>query len=247
MSTRRRSASPASRKSRVSFDAVKILRARLGVPAVVLALVMAGCSSGDKKPDAASAGGSSTTAGGPTSSTGPLARRVVDLKAEGFTIEIPVGWKDVVIDAAALQRLTESQSGGLDQAITAQIRVLAQRNGKLFAYDDSKRTTNLNVLKIPSTSGASIEQLAQELPAQLTAQKLRDVKVEMVTLPGGRPGAKASGTATVSAGDGRTADLFQLQYYALSGSFTFVAILATDDPARDQATLEASGQTFSVS
>jgi hypothetical protein len=227
---------------------VKILRARLGVPAVVLALLVAGCSSDDKKPDAASADGSSTTtAGGPTSSTGPLARRVVDLKAEGFTIEIPVGWKDVVIDAAALQRLTEPQGGGLDQAITAQIRVLAQRNGRLFAYDDSKRTTNLNVLKIPSTSGASIEQLAQELPAQLTAQKLRDVEVEMVTLPGGRPGAKASGTATVSAADGRTADLFQLQYYALSGSFTFVAILATDDPARDQATLEASGQTFTVS
>jgi ABC-type glycerol-3-phosphate transport system substrate-binding protein len=223
---------------------VKTLRVRLSVPALVLALVVAGCSSDDKRP--AAAGSSTTTVSGPTSSTGPLARRVVDLTTEGFTIEIPDRWKEVVINAAALQRLTEEQGGKLDQAITAQIRVLAQRNGKLFAYDDAKRTTNLNVLKIPSTSGATIEQLTQGLAAQLTEQKLRDVKVEPVTLPGGRPGAKASGTATVTAADGRTADLFQLQYYALSGSFTFVAILATDDPARDQPTMEAVGQTFTV-
>ncbi len=226
---------------------MRTLPARLGVPVFVLALLVAGCSSGDESSGGASEGGSSTTAAsGPTSSTGPLARRVVDLRTEGFTIEVPQPWKDVVIDAAALQRLTESQGGKLDQAITAQIRVLAQRNGKLFAYDDTKRTTNLNVLKIPSTSGATIDQLAESLPAQLTEQKLRDVKVEKVTLPGGRPGVKASGTATVTASDGRTADLFQLQYYALSGSFTFVAILASDDPARDQATMEAVGQTFTV-
>ncbi|MGH9004838.1 MAG: hypothetical protein ACRDYV_17080, partial [Acidimicrobiia bacterium] len=187
-----------------------------------------------------------TTAGGATSSTGPAARRVVDVRAEGFTIEIPEKWKEVVIDAAALQRLTESGGDALDQAITAQIRVLAERNGKLFAYDDTKRTTNLNVLKIPSTSGATIEQLLEGLAAQLTAQQLRDVKVEPITLPGGRPGATASGTSTVDAGGGKTADLFQLQFYALSGSFTFVAILATDDPARDQATMEAVGQTFTV-
>jgi hypothetical protein len=225
---------------------VNTFRARLVTPALALALVVAGCSSGDKKPAAAPGDSSSTTASGPTSSTGPLPRRVVDVKAEGFTIEIPQTWKEVVIDAAALQRLTEQQGGKLDQAVAAQIRVLAQRNGKLFAYDDAKRTTNLNVLKIPSTSGATIEQLAQGLPAQLTEQKLRDVKVEMVTLPGSRPGIKASGTSTVSAADGRTADLFQMQYYALSGSFTFVAILATDDRARDQATMEAVGQTFTV-
>ncbi|HEY3241688.1 MAG TPA: hypothetical protein VGL92_19155 [Acidimicrobiia bacterium] len=222
------------------------LRARLVAPALTLALVVAGCSSDDKKPAAGGDGSSTTTASGPTSSTGPLPRRVVDVKAEGFTIEVPESWKEVVIDAAALQRLAEQQGGKLDQAITAQIRVLAERNGKLFAYDDAKRTTNLNVLKIPSTSGATIEQFAQGLPGQLTEQKLRDVKVEMITLPGSRPGVKASGTSTVTAADGRTADLFQLQYYALSGSFTFVAILATDDPARDQATMEAVGQTFTV-
>ena len=219
---------------------------RLSAPVLALALVMAGCASGDKEPAAAPDGGSSTTATGPTSSTGPLARRVVDVKAEGFTIEIPERWKEVVIDATALQRLTQEQGGKLDQAITNQVRVLAQRNGKLFAYDDAKRTTNLNVLKIPSGSGATVEQLAEGLPAQLAEQKLRDVKVESVTLPGNRPGVKASGTATVTASDGRTVDLFQLQYYALSGSFTFVAILATDEPARDQATMEAVGQTFTV-
>jgi hypothetical protein len=223
------------------------LRVRPGAPVLALAVLLAGCSSDDKKPAAAPEGGSSTTAAsGPTSSTGPLPRKVVDVKAEGFTIEVPQSWKEVVIDATALQRLTQEQGGKLDQAITAQIRVLAERNGKLFAYDDAKRTTNLNVLKIPSTSGATIEQLAQGLATQLTAQKLRDVKVESVTLPGSRPGVKASGNSTVAAADGRTADLFQLQYYALSGNFTFVAILATDDPARDQATLEAVGQTFTV-
>jgi hypothetical protein len=221
------------------------LHLRLGAPVLALAILLAGCSSGDKQP-AAAPGGSSTTASGPTSSTGPLPRRIVDVKAEGFTIEIPQSWKDVVIDAAALQRLTEAEGGKLDQAITNQIRVLAQRNGKLFAYDDAKRTTNLNVLKIPSTSGATIEQLAEGLPAQLTEQKLRDVKVETTTLPGGRPGVKASGTATVTAADGRSVDLFQLQYYAVSGSFTFVAILASDDSARDRATMEAVGQTFTV-
>ena len=220
---------------------------RLGASALALVVAVAGCSSDDKQPAATPGGGSSTTvASGPTSSTGPLPRRVVDVKAEGFTIEIPERWKDVVIDATALQRLSEEQGGKLDQAIANQVRVLAQRNGKLFAYDDAKRTTNLNVLKVPSTSGATIEQLAEGLPAQLTEQKLRDVKVESVTLPGGRPGVKASGTATVTASGGRTADLFQLQYYALAGSFTFVAILATDDPVRDQATMEAIGQTFTV-
>ena len=218
----------------------------LGTPLLLLALVLAGCA-GDSD-GAASEGGSSTTsaAGGPTSSTAPQARRVVDVRAEGFTIEIPQTWKEVVIDAAALQRLTQEGGGGLDAAITAQIRVLAQRNGKLFAYDDTKRTTNLNVLKIPSASGATIDQLLEGLAGQLTEQQLRDVKVEPITLPGGRPGAKASGTSTVDAGGGRTADLFQLQYYALSGNFTFVAILASDDPARDQATMEAVGQTFTV-
>lgn len=227
-------------------DPVRSARSCLGVAALVLALIVAGCSSDDKKPGESAGAASSTTAAGPTSSTGPLARRVVDVRAEGFSIEIPQMWKDVVIDATALQRLAEQQSGKLDQAITAQIRTLAQRNGKLFAYDDTKRTTNLNVLKVPSTSGATIEQLSEGLAAQLTEQKLHDVKVEMVTLPGNRPAAKASGTATVTSVDGRSADLFQLQYYALSGSFTFVAILATDDPARDQATLEAVGQTFTV-
>ena len=226
-------------------DPVTSARSRLGVAVVVLALIVAGCSSGDKK-SGASAGGASSTTAGPTSSTGPVARRVVDVRAEGFTIEVPQGWKDVVIDASALQRLAQQQSGKLDQAITAQIRTLAERNGKLFAYDDAKRTTNLNVLKVPSTSGATIEQLSEGLAAQLTEQKLRDVKVEMVTLPGNRPGVKASGTATVTSADGRSAELFQLQYYAISGSFTFVAILATDDPPRDQATLEAVGQTFTV-
>ena len=212
---------------------------------LMLALALAGCSSGDN--DGSAAAASSTTAGsGPTSSTAPQARRVIDVRAEGFTIEIPESWKEVVIDAAALQRLTQEGGGGFDGAITAQIRVLAQRNGKLFAYDDTKRTTNLNVLKIPSASGATIDQLLEGLAAQLTEQKLRDVKVEPITLPGGRPGARASGTSTVDAGGGKTADLFQLQYYALSGSFTFVAILASDDPARDQATMEAVGQTFTV-
>jgi hypothetical protein len=219
----------------------------LGAPVLALALVVAGCSSDEKQPAAAPDGGSSTTAAsGPTSSTGPLGRRIVDVKAEGFTIEIPERWKEVVIDAAALQRLFQEQGGTLDQAVNNQVRVLAQRNGKLFAYDDTKRTTNLNVLKIPSRPEATIEQLAEGLPAQLTEQKLRDVRVEMITLPGGRPGVRASGTSTVTAAEGRTADLFQLQYYALSGSFTFVAILATDEPARDQATMEAVGQTFTV-
>jgi hypothetical protein len=219
----------------------------LGAPVLALALVVAGCSSDEKQPAAAPDSGSSTTAAsGPTSSTGPLARRIVDVKAEGFTIEIPERWKEVVIDAASLQRLFQEQDGKLDQAINNQVRVLAQRNGKLFAYDDTKRTTNLNVLKIPSRPEATIEQLAEGLPAQLTEQKLRDVRVEMITLPGGRPGVRASGTSTVTAAEGRTADLFQLQYYALSGSFTFVAILATDEPARDQATMEAVGQTFTV-
>ncbi len=227
-------------------DPVTSARSRLGVAVLVLALIVAACSSGDRNSGAGAGGASSTTAAGATSSTGPLARRVVDVRAEGFTIEVPQGWKDVVIDAAALQRLTQQQNGKLDQAITAQIRTLAERNGKLFAYDDAKRTTNLNVLKVPSTSGATIEQLSEGLAAQLTEQKLRDVKVEMVTLPGSRPGVKASGTATVTSADGRSAELFQLQYYAISGSFTFVAILATDDPSRDQATLEALGQTFTV-
>ena len=217
-----------------------------GTSMLVLVLLVAGCSSGGESGTAAGDGSSTTTAGGPAPSTAPQARRVVDVRAEGFTIEIPQAWKEVVIDAAALQRLTQEGGGGLDAAITAQIRVLAQRNGKLFAYDDTKRTTNLNVLKIPSASGATIDQLLEGLAGQLTEQQLRDVKVEPITLPGGRPGAKASGTSTVDAGGGRTADLFQLQYYALSGSFTFVAILASDDPARDQATMEAVGQTFTV-
>lgn len=213
---------------------------------MALALALAGCSSGGTDDTAAGDGSSTTAASGPTSSTGPQARRVVDVSAEGFTIEIPERWKEVVIDAAALQRLAQEDGGGDDAAVNAQIRVLAQRNGKLFAYDDTKRTTNLNVLKIPSTSGATIDQLLEGLAAQLTAQGLRDVKVEPITLPGSRPGAKASGTSTVDAGGGKTAELFQLQYYALSGSFTFVAILASDDPARDQATMEAIGQTFTV-
>lgn len=205
---------------------------------VLVALAGAACFDGDGGADAG--GGPSTTA-----ASGPAApaTRVIESKADGFSIEIPSAWKDVAIDPDITQRLFEDP-GVLDEAVANQVRTLAGRGGKLFAYDVSKRTTNLNVLKVPSSPGVTTEQVAQSLPAQLEQLGLRDVKVETMTIAAGRA-ARASGVQKVEAG-GKSVELLQLQYYVVAGPSTFITILATDDPARDRAALVAIGQSFKL-
>lgn len=212
---------------------------RTGAAGLVLVALAVGCSDSGGGADAG--GGPSTTA---ASGPGAPATRVIESKADGFSIEIPSGWKDVVIDPDTLQRFLEASGGKLDEAVANQVRTIAGRGGKLFAYDVSKRTTNLNVLKVPSSPGVTTEQVAQSLPAQLEQLGLTDVKVEMVTIAAG-PAVKASGVQKVEAG-GKSVELLQLQYYVVVGPSTFIAILATDDPARDRGALEAIGQSFKL-
>lgn len=210
---------------------------RTGAAGLVLVTLAGACSGGDGGADAEP---STTAASGPAAP----ATRVIENKTDGFSIEIPSGWKDIVIDPDTIQRSFEASGGKLDEAVANQVRTLAGRGGKLFAYDVAKRTTNLNVLKVPSSPGVTTEQVAQSLPAQLEQLGLTDVKVEMVTIAAG-PAAKASGVQKVEAG-GKSVELLQLQYYVVVGPSTFIAILATDDPARDQTALEAIGQTFKL-
>lgn len=164
--------------------------------------------------------------------------QVVENAAENFAVEVPAGWMPIVIDTATLQRLFQEAGDEIDEAVENQIRLLAGRGGKLFAYDRARRTTNLNVLKLPPRPGVTTEQLAESLPAELS-KELRDVTVESVTIGAG-PAVKATGSRPV--GDDR--NLFQLQYYVLTDDAMFIVVLATDDPARDRPVLEGIGQSF---
>jgi hypothetical protein len=209
--------------------------------AMALALSTA-CSGGPYGRDTTAA--SSTSGAGATSSSAPGPARIVGGKEDGFTIQIPAGWTDIRIDQATLQRLFDKKQS-FDEGVANQIRILAGRNGKLLAYEDAHRTTNLNVLKVPATPGTTTESLVKDLPGQLTQLGLKDVVVERITLPGG-PAARASGTKPAAGSGGPPKDLFQLQYYAVSGSDTFICVLASDEPGRDRAQLEAIGQTFTL-
>lgn len=212
--------------------------------ALVLALAATACSedASDQEPAAAQ---SSTTvpSGAPSSAPPPAPNRVVDLATEGFSIEVPAGWKDIVIDVEALQRLIAE--GETDEAIANQVRTLAGRGGKLFAYDDSRRTTNLNVLKLSATPGATLQSIAEALPAQLGESGLRDVQVETVTIAAGEA-VRAVGSQEVTGAGGNKATLLQLQYWVLDGNQMFISVFATDDPARDRTTLEAIAQSFKL-
>jgi hypothetical protein len=170
-------------------------------------------------------------------------------KADGYSIQIPAAWKDIAINPAALQRaLTEDTgSGNLDDGLKRQIRTLAGTGGRLLVYDDTHRTTNINVLKVQAGTGQTTAALAASLPNQLAHLNppMRDVKVETVKLGSG-PAVRATGTQAVPGAKGATADLFQIHYYVLSGPDMYICILATDDPARDQAKLETIGPTFTL-
>jgi hypothetical protein len=213
------------------------------VLALASVLVLAGgCSGAGDEGDTAAR--PSTTAAGATDATGPGSARIFGGKDDGYTIQIPAGWTAVPIDNATLQRLFEGKEP-FDDAVANQIRILAGRNGKLFAYDDSHRTTNLNVLKVPATPGTTTESLVKDLPGQLAGMGLQDITVEQVTLASG-PAARASLTKRPAGLGDPAKGLFQLQYYALAGSDTFICVLASDDPGRDRAQLEAIGQTFAL-
>jgi len=209
---------------------------------VCLALVTAACSGGGDTSAKKKAAASTTT-------TVPGPPRTVGGKADGYSIQIPAAWKDIAIDPATLQRVLveDKSSGKLDEAIKNQIRSLASTGGKLLAYDDTHRTTNINVLKVPAQPGQTTATLAASLPNQLAQLKppMRDIKVETVKLGSG-PAVRATGTQAVPVAKGATANLFQIHYYVVSGQDTYICILATDDPVRDQSKLETIGQTFTL-
>ena len=215
---------------------------RLRSLGLVLALVLSPACSGGGYGRGMNAGPSATASGTATPAAGST--RIVGGKDDGFAVQIPAGWTDIRIDNTTLQRLFAKQ-GAFDEGVANQIRILAGRNGKLLAYEDSHRTTNLNVLKVPAAPGTTVDSLVRDLPNQLIQLGLKDIQVATVTLASG-PAARASATTPPSAGDGQAKDLFQLQYYAVSGSDTYICVLASDDPARDRARLEAIGQTFTL-
>jgi len=200
--------------------------------------VATACSSGSDQKGAAA-----------TTSTVPGPPRTVGGKADGYSIQIPAAWKDIAINPAALQRtlIEEKGSAKLDDGLKRQIRTLAGTGGKLLAYDDTHRTTNINVLRVAAQPGQTTATFAASLPNQLAQliPPMRDVKVETVNLASG-PAVRATGTQAVPGAKGVTANLFQIHYYVLSGPDMYICILATDDPARDQAKLETIGPTFTV-
>jgi hypothetical protein len=198
---------------------------------------------------ACSSGGDQKGAAASTTSTVPGPPRTVGGKADGYSIQIPATWKDIAINPAALQRtlVDDKGSGQLDDGLKRQIRTLAGTGGKLLVYDDTHRTTNINVLRVAAQPGQTTATLAAGLPNQLAQliPPMRDVKVETVNLASG-PAVRATGTQAVPGANGVAANLFQIQYYVLSGPDMYICILATDDPARDQAKLETIGPTFTV-
>lgn len=215
---------------------------RTGTAVLALALTVLGaCAEDAAEDDPVIAEPSTTAAPGSASTSAPPPNRVVENAADGFALEVPAGWKDIVINTETLQRFLAE--GEADEAVANQIRTLAGRGGKLFAYDESRRTTNLNVLKLAKTPEATLESVAEGLPAQLAESGLRDVQVEMVTIGAG-PAARAVGTQEVTGADGRKANLLQLQYWVIDDPDMFIAVFATDDPARDRATLETIAQSF---
>jgi len=177
---------------------------------------------------------------GSTSTTAPAGPHAVESAKDRFAVDLPAGWEHFLIDAATIERLFQEAGDKIDQAIANQIRTLVGRRGVLFAYDRAHRTTNLNVLKLTSTPGTTVEQLAQSLPAELS-KELADVTVETVTLASGTA-VKATGSKPLESGK----RLFQLQYYVIAGDALFITVLATDDAARDRPALEGIGQSFGL-
>lgn len=206
----------------------------------MVALAVAGCSG-----DNGASGAPAACAKAAPSAAAP-ATRVAANAADGFSVTLPEGWKDVVLDNDGLQKVfNDAGPDDLDKAVLDQVKTLTQRGGKLFAYDECERTTTLNVLKLPAEPGLTTDKVAESLPAQLAQLGLKDVKVEVAPVAAG-PAAKASGTQTVKGAKDQDVELLQLQYYVVAGSTTFVAILSTDDPGRDRATLEAIGASFQL-
>lgn len=223
------------------------------VAVLAVAVLLAGSACSDDKNSTAKCQETTTTAAGAAAPSGsPGGFVAIDVPAEGFSLALPSTWNQVVIDSKAIERVAaerEKKVSRTQKVVNDQIRSLAGVNGKLFAYDTCIGTTTLSVVK-SEVRGVNLEAVAQIIPAQFTQQGMRDIKTETVTIAAG-PAVKVEATQAFERSDGKTVDLFRLQYYVLSApqgpenaSKQFILTLATDDPGRDRAALEAIGQTF---
>lgn len=223
----------------------------VAVFAVAVLIPSSACS--DDKDSTAKCQETTTTAGGaPAPSGAPAGFVAVDVPAEGFSLALPSTWKQVVIDGKTIERVAAEQEKKVSKTqkvVNDQIRSLAGVNGKLFAYDTCIGTTTLSVVR-SEVRGVNLEAVEQIIPAQFTQQGMRDIKTEKVTIAAG-PAVRVEANQDFTRSDGKKVNLFRLQYYVISApqgpdntSKQFILTLATDDPGRDRAALEAIGQTF---
>jgi hypothetical protein len=222
------------------------------VVAVVIAAVVAGPACSRDKNSLAKCQSTTTTAtGAPAPAGTPAGFVAVDVPAEGFSLAVPATWKQVVIDPQTVQRLvTEANKkvSKTEEVVNNQVKALSNVNGKLFAYDTCIGTTTLSVVK-SDVRGVNLDAVEQIIPAQFTQQGMRDIQTEKVTIAAG-PAVRVIATQEFKRSDGKTVDLFRVQYYVLSApnpdqvSQQFILTLATDNPGRDRPALESIGQTF---
>jgi hypothetical protein len=226
-------------------------RRSLVATAVAAAVVVAGSACNRDENSLSKCQSTTTTAAGTAPPGTPAGFVVVDVPAEGFSLALPATWKQVVIDQQAIQRMLEQADKKVsktEEIVNNQVKALANVNGKLFAYDTCIGTTTLSVVK-SDVRGVNLDAVEQIIPAQFQQQGMRDIKTERVTIAAG-PAIKVTAVQNFERSDGKTVDLFRVQYYVLSApnpeqvSKQYILTLATDNPGRDQPALEAIGQTF---
>jgi hypothetical protein len=226
-----------------------VFRSRRFPTIVLAALVLAG-SACSKDTEAKCESTTTTAKGVPAPSGTPSGFVSLDVPAEGFSLALPSTWNQVVIDTKTIERLVtdaDKKVSKTQKVVNDQVKALSNVNGKLFAYDTCIGTTTLSVVKT-EVPAVSLEDVEKIIPAQFTQQGMRDIKAEKVTIAAG-PAVKVVANQDFTRSDGKKVNLFRVQYYVLSApqnerSKQFILTLATDNPGRDQGTLEAIGQTF---
>jgi len=119
--------------------------------------------------------------------TAPPGFSLVGDAAAGFTVAVPLRWKQVPLDDAAFARLELLTRNGSARLATLlqQARPLITKGGKLFAFDpDDDARSSVNLLVEPS-QGQGVDDLATGVLRQLEG-KLKATKITRshVTLHG---------------------------------------------------------------
>lgn len=178
----------------------------VAVAVAVLLVVLTGCSD-DNKDDSAKSDTASTASTGPAAA--PDGFRSITVEKDGFSLAVPVEWKEVPLTAAELDPFLQANPE-LTSLVGNDPTSFLEKT-KFFAFDEDRSGTNVNVIKSPNE--ATVADLVAGLGDVLTGQLgAKDVKVEKVALPGGEV-AKAYYVLPFNLPDGGSDTVTQIQFH----------------------------------